>query len=251
MRADVDEHDVRLDLGRLDLEARDLLEQRAELARAPVVVGEPFDLRVERDERRSRRDARLVHARAAEPAQRLVRELDHLRAAGENRTHRRAEALVQADRHRVRRGRKLRHRDAERDRGVEEPRPVEMDVGAVALRRARPARPSAPARGPCRRPACACSRARASARPSSTIASSTSTGSSRPSSAQSDHGSRPATSSIPIASEVRTCDEASRTTVLPRGAIVSERDQVRHPAGRHPERLPPCRAGAPPAPAAR
>ena len=27
------------------------------------------------------------------------------------------------------------HRDAERDRGVEEPRPVEMDVGAVALRR--------------------------------------------------------------------------------------------------------------------
>ena len=77
--ADVDEHDVRLDLGRLDLETRDLLEQRAELARPPVVVGEPVDERVERDERRGGRDARLVHARPAEPAQRLVRQLDHLR----------------------------------------------------------------------------------------------------------------------------------------------------------------------------
>ena len=68
--ADVDEHDVRLDLGRLDLEARDLAEQRAELARPPVVVGEPLDERVECDERRGGRDARLVHARPAEPAQR-------------------------------------------------------------------------------------------------------------------------------------------------------------------------------------
>ena len=88
---------------RHDLDARDLVEQRAELACPPVIVGEPLDERVERDERRGRRDARLVHARPAEPAQRLVRELDHLGATGEDRPHRRAEALVQADRDRVHR----------------------------------------------------------------------------------------------------------------------------------------------------
>ena len=73
----------------------------------------------------------------APPSRRSVRCASSITcvAAGEDRPHRRAEALVQADRDRVHRRGELRHRDAERDRGVEEPRPVEMDVGAVALRR--------------------------------------------------------------------------------------------------------------------
>ena len=67
---DVEEHDVGLDLGRLDLDTGDLLEQRRELARPPVVVGEAVDERVECDERRGGRDTCLVDARPAEPTQR-------------------------------------------------------------------------------------------------------------------------------------------------------------------------------------
>ena len=48
---------------------------------------------VERDERRGGGDTRLVDARPAEPTQRPMRQLDHLRAAREDRPHRRAQPL--------------------------------------------------------------------------------------------------------------------------------------------------------------
>ena len=73
--AHVDEHDVRLDLAEVDLDARDLPEQRTQLARPPVVVRKPVDERVERDDPRGREDAGLVHARPAADGL-LVRELD-------------------------------------------------------------------------------------------------------------------------------------------------------------------------------
>ena len=50
------------------------------------------------------------------------------------------------------------------------------------------------------------------------------------------HGSRPAISSIPIASEVRTCEEASSTTCSPGRAERQQRGEVRHPAASAPRR---------------
>ena len=138
--------------------APDLRQPSARARGPPVVVRDPVDERVQPDERRGGRDARLVHARAAEPAQDAVGELDHVRAARQHRPHRRAEPLVQADRDRVRRFRERRRPHAERDRGVEEPRPVQMDVGAVPHATSASAAVSS-ARAPSRPRACACSRA--------------------------------------------------------------------------------------------
>ena len=206
----------------------------AELARPPVVVGEPVDERVERDECRRRRDPGLVHARPAEPAQhRLAPARSPPRGRrGSPPSARRGPCS--ADRHRVRGRGELRDRDAEGDRRVEEPRPSRWTRRRGAWpRRASAAVSSGDSTVPPAR-VCVFSSTSISA-PVSTIASSTSAGSSRPSSAQSDHGSRPAISSIPIASEVRTCEEASRTTCSPRRER-QQRDEVGHPAGRHPGR---------------
>ncbi len=128
--------------------------------RACVVVGQPLDVVVERVEHRGRGDARLPE-RAAEEELALPGALDRLGGAGEDRAERAAEPLREADRDGVGERSPGRRLDAGRDRGVEEPRAVEVDGGAAGARGidASPGTPRAARSG---RPSCdACSRARA------------------------------------------------------------------------------------------
>ena len=173
---------------------------------------------------------------AAESVQHLPRPLDDRLAAGEHRPERRREALVERDHDRVRGRGELGERDSERDGRVHEPGAVDVDAAAVPLRGGRERRRSAPARASSRPPACACSRARAGSRRRDATSSSTSAGSMRPSSAHTGAGCSRAISVIPIASEVRTCDADFEHDVVARLAEREERGEVRHPAGRHPDR---------------
>ncbi len=153
----VDEDDVRL--GRPGQPGPDRGQQRGELPGAAVVVGEPVDHRVERDEACGGCDARLVHRPAAEPLQVQARVRDRRpRCRRARAPNGRTEALVEAERDRVDRGRERGERDAERDGRVRQPRAVEVHAHAVPLRRVGERGRRARARAPCRRRACACSR---------------------------------------------------------------------------------------------
>ena len=69
-------------------------------AGARVVVGEPLDHRLERDDARGRDHAGLAHA-AAEPAPLHAGLGDHVGRAAQQRADRRAQALRQAEHHGV------------------------------------------------------------------------------------------------------------------------------------------------------
>ena len=97
---------------------------------AAVILRQPID-EVEGDEAGGGEDAGLVHRAAAEPADVSASGGDRRGVAGEQGAEGRAEALVQAQRDRVDRRGERRERDAERDRGVRQPRAVEVDSRAV------------------------------------------------------------------------------------------------------------------------
>ena len=111
-----------------------------EAGRQRVVVGEAVDVVVERVQRRRGDDAGLAHA-AADHLAPAVRAGDERARADQRRADRRAEALREADRDLIERRRDRARRRAriaaERDRGVEEARAVEVGRQAVPLARAR------------------------------------------------------------------------------------------------------------------
>ena len=156
--AGVDLDEVRLDLIEVDGNTC-FVERLGERARARVVLGEPFDVVVERVDAGGRDDARLPH-RSAEQVLLPPGALDQLVRAGEQRSERAPEPLREAERHRVEARRRSRRRDAGRNRGVEEACAVEVH----RRRRRAPHRPPRRARRAARsgRPSCcACPRARA------------------------------------------------------------------------------------------
>ena len=213
---DVDEHDVRLDHLRSEREPGDRGQQRAELARAAVVVGDRASTIV---------SSATSPAAAAIPARCTLAppsrcSIGRARATTASLPASTApngadEALVQREGDRVGRSGERGERHAERDRRVDEPRAVEVHPAVVPLRGGRERLASARPTASCRRPACACSRGSGARRVLARTSSSTAAGSSRPSGAQSGPGSRPAISTIPIPSEVRTCEAASSTTRSP------------------------------------
>ena len=98
-----------------------------------MVVGEALDHRLERDDARGRDHPGLAHL-AAEPGAVLARFVDVRAAATEQRADRRAEALRQAEHHRVAPVEQRRGRHPERDRRVPEARAVAVHGDAVGTR---------------------------------------------------------------------------------------------------------------------
>ena len=115
-RVDLDE--VRLDLIEVDGNTC-FVESLGERASERVVLGEPFDVMVERVHAGGRDDPRLPH-RSAEEVLLAPGAFHPLVRAGEQRSERAPEALRETERHRVEARRDLGRRDAERNRGVEE-----------------------------------------------------------------------------------------------------------------------------------
>ena len=125
-RRDVELDEVRLDAVRVDREPG-LGEPERQPPGAPVVVGEPVDVVVERVQAGGRDDPRLAH-RAAEQVLQPPRVAHHLVTAGEHRAERAAEPLREAERDRVEARADLLDLDPERHRRVQEPRAVEMEA---------------------------------------------------------------------------------------------------------------------------
>ena len=100
-----------------------------------VILGEPIDHPVravgEGDEPGGGDDPRLAHA-AAQQLSRPPRAGDERAVADDEGADRAGEALREAERDRVGRGGELARRHPEGHRGVEEPRPVDMERHAVA-----------------------------------------------------------------------------------------------------------------------
>ncbi len=126
-RVDARAHDVRLDGSRIDAPGEELGERVGELARTRVVVGQPLDHGLQRDDTRGRDHARLAHA-APEPRSLDARFGDERTRSAEQRADRRAQPLRQAEHRGVGPRRQLGRRHAERDRRV-------PDAGAVAVHR--------------------------------------------------------------------------------------------------------------------
>ena len=131
---DVDEDDVRLDRLRVEHEAWHRTQPVREHPRAPVVVRDSLLPAVQGDERRGGGDSRPVDARSADPLQHQAPALDDRLAPGEHCAHRRPDALVERERDGVGRRGERSERDAECDRSVDESRSVEVHAAVVALR---------------------------------------------------------------------------------------------------------------------
>ncbi|OEI67412.1 hypothetical protein Cus16_3012 [Curtobacterium sp. ER1/6] len=118
------EHDVRVDRRRVDAE------RRREHPRVGVVLGEPFDVVLQRVPAGGREEAGLPHA-AAVPLPPGPSGGDVLAGTDEHRADRCAEALRQADGHGVEAVGELAEGDPGRDVGVPEPGAVEVHRDAV------------------------------------------------------------------------------------------------------------------------
>ena len=127
---DAEHHHVGLG-GRIDREA-ELLEPGGQPARVRVVVGESLDVMLERVEARRGEDAGLAHA-AAQHLARAVHAPDHLVRAAHERADRRAEALGEAEGHRVEGLGPDRRGGSGRDHGVPQARAVEVQGEPVLL----------------------------------------------------------------------------------------------------------------------
>ena len=127
-RLEVDLNEVRLDLFGVDRQPG-RGEALAEPAGAGVVVGEPVDVVLQRVDTRRGHDAGLAH-RPPEHVLETAGPKHQLGGAGDDGAERAAEALRQADRHRVGALGDPRSGNAERDRCVEEPRAVEVEPEA-------------------------------------------------------------------------------------------------------------------------
>src|SRR5512143_3238856 len=126
-RVDLERHDVRDDLRRVEPEPGYLHEALREALRVRVVLGEPSAHLLERDESGRRDDAGLTH-RATEQLAHTARLRDRLGVAADDGTDRRGEALREAELHGVDVLRECLRIDAERGRRVEDARTVEMDT---------------------------------------------------------------------------------------------------------------------------
>src|SRR5207245_11235837 len=133
LRVHLERDDVRDHLPRVDADPADAGEAIGEGARVAVVVDEAVAHLLKPDERRRGDDPGLPHRSAKELAN--ASGLRHgLGAAAEDRADRRRQTLREAELHRVRGRRKLARIDAERDRRVEDPRAVQVDAQAPAVR---------------------------------------------------------------------------------------------------------------------
>ena len=155
-------HTMLVRIGRgIDAARPPLRERVGQPARTRVVVGEALDHRLERDDARGRDHAGLAHA-AAEAAALHPGLGDHVGRTAQHRTHRRAQALREAEHHGVGAADQLARRRPGGDRRVPDARAVDVHAQPARRARARPAcasrrRRSARPTSPCR-----CSRARAS-----------------------------------------------------------------------------------------
>ena len=122
-----------------------------------VVVGQPVDHRLERDDARGGDHARLAHP-AAEARPVFARRCDRVGGTAEQRPDRRRETLRQAEHHRVGLRREHRGRHAERDRRVPDARAVAVHREPAAHARGRSPRRAPPGATAGRSRACACSR---------------------------------------------------------------------------------------------
>src|SRR3990170_2766789 len=117
-----------------DLVDLDLAGQAAGQARrVGVVLGEPVDHAFERNQPGRGEDAHLAHP-AAQHLPRAARARHELARAADERADRRRQALGQAEGDRVDGPREVGDRPAERHRGVEDARAVEMHGNAVGVR---------------------------------------------------------------------------------------------------------------------
>ena len=108
-------------------------ERVGEAAGAGVIVGEPLDHRLERDDPGRGDHAGLAHPAA--PARPVRARLgDHVGGAAQQRADRRAEPLRQAEHHGVGRRDELARRRAERDRRVPDARAVDVHAQPARAR---------------------------------------------------------------------------------------------------------------------
>ena len=126
---------------------------------AAVIVGEPVDHALERDDAGRRHHAGLAHA-AADHAAIGARAFDEGRRAAQHRAERRAQALADAEADAVAVARDLGGRHAERDRRVEDARAVDVHRNVLLGRQRAQLRHDSRAAGPRRRRCCAWSRRR-------------------------------------------------------------------------------------------
>jgi MFS family permease len=126
-------HHVGLHRGQVHPQPRHRHEPLRQPSRHAVIVRQPLHHRLQRHDARRRDHARLPHA-AAEPLPHLPRTLHEIPRPREDRPHRAGEALGEAHRHRVHVAGVLGHRHPRRDRGVEDPRPVEVHRQALRVR---------------------------------------------------------------------------------------------------------------------
>ena len=154
----VELHEVRLHLLEVDRQPGGD-EPLAEPPRAPVVVGEPVEVVVERVDAGGGHDAGLAHGAAEQELGSGAPSSSAPRTRHE-RAERAAEPLGQAEGDRVEVATELRRRHARGDRGVHEPGAVEVDVEPDSRAGGRDGVRSPRAARPVRRTRCGCSRAR-------------------------------------------------------------------------------------------
>ncbi|NJK31218.1 MAG: creatininase family protein [Deltaproteobacteria bacterium] len=104
-----------------------------EQARVRMILGEPGDHGLERDDTHRRDHPGLPHT-PTEPPANVPRLLDEFDLAGQHRAERAAQALAEREHDRVDVASIFVHARARRDRGVEDPRPVEVDRQAALAR---------------------------------------------------------------------------------------------------------------------
>ena len=120
-------HDVRLDGRRINAPGEPLGQRLRRGAAPGVVVGQPFDHRLQRDDAGGGDDARLAHP-TTETRPIGPRLVDEIARPAEQRTHGRAQPLRQAEHRGVGARGQLARRHPERDRRV-------PDAGTVAVQR--------------------------------------------------------------------------------------------------------------------
>jgi len=132
----VEDDDVGLYLGLVEPHAGHAREATGEARRVRVILGEPVDHALERDQPGRGEDAHLAHA-ATQHLSHAARPRHELARAADERADRRRQTLGQAEGEGVDRPREVGDRPAERHRGVEDTRAVEMHGDAVGARRRR------------------------------------------------------------------------------------------------------------------